>query len=341
MRKRILTAILALVMCLGLALPAFAASDLTGGQLFAYEDGGWGNGPSLTLKGVTGERAVDLQLSYCYDVEVGGSLVLDMPYPAGMNRTYTIMPAGVYISPDFTDSLDNGQDWDLPAAAQGGVFDETSGKTQYVYNFTESDMGQLDGYDKAIYMHISWDEASDPNADYADDSGSVFFLIHVVPAETSTPAQPSAPSAPAQTVTAAPTSAPVLVDGKNISFDAYEINDNNYFKLRDLAYVLNGTGKQFGIEWNGEANAISLTSGAAYTAVGGEMTSKGAGSQTATPTTSKILLDGKEVSFTAYEIGGNNYFKLRDVGAAFNFGVDWNGETGTISIDTSKSYTPG
>ena len=63
--------------------------------------------------------------------------------------------------------------------------------------------------------------------------------------------------------------------------------------------------------------------------------------QTAVPTSAKILLDGREVSFTAYEIGGNNYFKLRDVGEAFDFGVDWDEAAQTIKIDTSKGYTAG
>ncbi|MDR2360440.1 MAG: hypothetical protein LBD85_04050, partial [Oscillospiraceae bacterium] len=124
---------------------------------------------------------------------------------------------------------------------------------------------------------------------------------------------------------AKPTASAVLVDGESVVFDAYNIGDNNYFKLRDLAYTLNGSPKQFEVGWDGANNAIALTSGKAYTSAGGEMEGKGAGDKTATPTTSKITLDGKEVSLTAYNIGGNNYFKLRDIGAAFDFGVDWDG----------------
>ena len=138
---------------------------------------------------------------------------------------------------------------------------------------------------------------------------------------------------------ATPTASTVLVNGQNVAFDAYEINGNNYFKLRDLAYTLNGTEKQFAVGWDGAANAISLASGQPYTTVGGEMTGKGGGTKTPTPTSSKILLDGEEVSFTAYVIEGNNYFKLRDIGAAFNFGIDWDGTKNTIVIDTSKGYT--
>ena len=70
------------------------------------------------------------------------------------------------------------------------------------------------------------------------------------------------------------------------------------------------------------------------------MKGKGAGNKTPTPTNSKIYLDGKEVKFTAYNIEDNNYFKLRDIGAAFDFGVDWDGANDTIVIDTSIVYTP-
>lgn len=139
--------------------------------------------------------------------------------------------------------------------------------------------------------------------------------------------------------TATPTSSTVLVNGKSVSFDAYTIDGNNYFKLRDLAYILSGTAKQFEVEWDGGNNAIRLTSGKSYTSVGGEMDSKGTGSKTATPTTSTVHIDGVKVNLTAYTIDGNNYFKLRDIGQAFNFGVDWDGAKNTILIDTSKGYT--
>ena len=140
-------------------------------------------------------------------------------------------------------------------------------------------------------------------------------------------------------VTATPTASTVLFNGNNISFDAYRIEDNNYFKLRDLAYVLNGTSKQFSVGWDDATDAILLQSQLPYETVGSEMEAKGAGDKNAEPTTSKIYLDGIEVQFTAFRIEGNNYFKLRDIGATFNFGVDWIGERDTIAIDTSKGYS--
>jgi hypothetical protein len=147
------------------------------------------------------------------------------------------------------------------------------------------------------------------------------------------------PAATAGALQATPTPFAVTVDGKTAAFDAYNIEGANYFKLRDLAYTLSGTPKQFGVGWDSAYNAIRLTSGQAYIPVGGEMTKKDNDIKTAAPTSARIFLDGKEVFFTAYTIDGSNYFKLRDIGRAFNFGVVWDSAGQTIAITTSGGYT--
>ncbi len=141
---------------------------------------------------------------------------------------------------------------------------------------------------------------------------------------------------PPKTGTAAVTTSKVLVDGKQVAFEAYNINSNNYFKLRDIAMALNGTAKGFEVAWDGKNNAISLTPGKAYTAVGGELavSAKPTAKQAAL-STSKIYLDGEEIQLTAYTIGGNNYFKLRDFEQAIGIVVGWDQKTNTVSIDTS------
>lgn len=144
---------------------------------------------------------------------------------------------------------------------------------------------------------------------------------------------------PAAAATAKPTSAKVMVNGKQVAFDAYEINDNNYFKLRDIAKVLTGSEKQFEVTWNESAKSIELKPGTAYTEVGGELETGKARQQTAKLSTAKVYLNGAAADLTAYNISDNNYFKLRDLGRQLNFGVDWDGNTQSISIDTSKGYT--
>lgn len=142
------------------------------------------------------------------------------------------------------------------------------------------------------------------------------------------------------TVTAVPTSSAVLVNGGSVSFTAYNINGSNYFKLRDLAAALNGSAKQFNVSFDSALNAIKVTSSSAYTAVGGELVAPhSSASASATATTSAVYLNGSSISVTAYNISNNNYFKLRDLAAAINFGVSFNSATNTIAIDTSSGYT--
>lgn len=144
----------------------------------------------------------------------------------------------------------------------------------------------------------------------------------------------------AQNAVATPTASKVVVDGETIAFDAYLIDGNNYFKLRDVAQVLSGSDKQFEVTWDGAKNAINLISGQSYTSVGGELAAGSGANQTATPTSSTIYLNGKQINLTAYTIQGNNYFKLRDLGQTFDFGVGWDGANNTVTIDTSTGYTP-
>lgn len=137
-------------------------------------------------------------------------------------------------------------------------------------------------------------------------------------------------------VTAVPTASAVLVNGRKVAFDAYNINGSNYFKLRDLAFTLSGTGAQFDVVWSQDQGAVLMTSGKSYTPVGGEMRTGSSASQTAALNSSIVYLDGRAVNPMAYTILGSNYFKLRDIGQLFNFGVEWDGRQ--ITIDTSRPY---
>lgn len=158
----------------------------------------------------------------------------------------------------------------------------------------------------------------------------------VVPDGSSPAAAPeiSVTAPPEITLTAAPTPSNVYVDGTLVNFDAYKINNSNYFKLRDLASVLSGTGAKFQIQWDQQATAIRITNGQAYTAEGGEMKGKGSSLKAAKPCEAAIFIDGEAVALSAYEIDGYNYFKLRDVGQAVGFSVEWDSDTNDIHIMT-------
>lgn len=53
---------------------------------------------------------------------------------------------------------------------------------------------------------------------------------------------------------------------------------------------------------------------------------------TATPSTQRFYVDGKQTQLEAYAINGSNYVKLRDVGEAVGFQVSYDGSTNSIYI---------
>ena len=139
-------------------------------------------------------------------------------------------------------------------------------------------------------------------------------------------------------VPASPTASKVTVNGEAKAFEAYNINSNNYFKLRDIAYVLNGTDASFSVGWDGAANSIALVKGEAYAPTGSEMKVSGTKDiKDAVESTSAILIDGQKAALKAYTIKGNNYFKLRDLGTALGFNVGWDNASQTISITSAPS----
>lgn len=138
---------------------------------------------------------------------------------------------------------------------------------------------------------------------------------------------------------AKPTANTILVDGANKEFDAYNISNNNYFKLRDVATAVNGSDKQFEVSFDQTQNAINLISNKAYVPVGGEMAKGDGTAKVAKLSTATICKDGKDIKLTAYTINNNNYFKLRDLAKAFDIGVTYDKATGNIGIDTTIPYT--
>lgn len=59
----------------------------------------------------------------------------------------------------------------------------------------------------------------------------------------------------------------------------------------------------------------------------------------ATLSTNRILVDGQEVRLTAYNINGNNYVMLRDVGKTVGFEVYWDGNAKCVQVESGKPYT--
>jgi len=206
-----------------------------------------------------------------------------------------------------------------------------AGDNDQVYNDAVFSVKQISIYSVSIVNTATKKEA--PQVVLSrDDIANAAPSPSPVPSPTPAPAAPPAPAAltPAK---AAPTSSTCLVNGSPVAFGAYNIDGYNYFKLRDLAYTLKDTSCMFNLDYDSGTNTISITNWQPYIPTGGELSATDGAVKTANPTTSKVLLDGKEIHLTAYNIGGNNYFKLRDICDALNISVNYDAATNTILID--------
>lgn len=83
-------------------------------------------------------------------------------------------------------------------------------------------------------------------------------------------------------------------------------------------------GKDVAMMLTGAVLGASLVGGAAAAGVMAE------------PTWQKIFVNGEQVSMTAYNIAGNNYVKLRDIGKEVGFNVYWDNG---VRIDSDAEYT--
>lgn len=131
------------------------------------------------------------------------------------------------------------------------------------------------------------------------------------------------------------------VDGKTVKTEVYNIDGSNYFKLRDIAMILKETQSGFSVDYDSGSRMISLSSGSDYLPVGGELKTGVDRSASCVPSPQKLLVNGKDAQVTAYNIGGNNFFKLRDLGNLLSFYVGYREDTKTAVVlsDVSIRHT--
>lgn len=132
---------------------------------------------------------------------------------------------------------------------------------------------------------------------------------------------------------------PLSLDGRVVTLQSYNIDGSNYFKLRDLALLLSGTQARFSVDYDSVTRAITLTGGQPYAPVGGEGELLPEQNLQVRPSSMELSVNGLTYTVTAYNIGGNNYFKLRDLGWMLDFGVAYDAQQRIILLDPSAGYS--
>ena len=135
-------------------------------------------------------------------------------------------------------------------------------------------------------------------------------------------------------ISATVSDAKVLVNGEETSVKGYNVNNTNYFKIRDIAMILRSTSAKFNIEYLSDDNAIDIVPGADYVSNGTELVDDAAGAIEAVENDMPIYVNGRSTAITAYNINGSAYFKIRDIADAVGFEVQWDGDAQSINLVT-------
>ncbi len=121
----------------------------------------------------------------------------------------------------------------------------------------------------------------------------------------------------------------LIINDKLIDAEAYTLNDNNYFKLRDIIKGLSDTGEITDIIYDQNTGEVEIVDGKEYS--GGE-SNKNTDKQSlrVVEANQKVKYNGNYSNLTGLNINDNNYVKLRDISQLLNKKVLFDMNTQTI-----------
>lgn len=126
----------------------------------------------------------------------------------------------------------------------------------------------------------------------------------------------------------------IKVNGTKVKMEAYNIDGNTYYKLRDIAMLMKDTGSEFGIEFDNTVKLVSATVPGSYTPVGGELKTGTNKAKSCIVSPWAMQVNGITVRCYVYSFQNNNFFKLRDLGTALGFNVGYDDSSRTVTIDS-------
>ena len=346
MKKKALSLALALVMCLGLMAVPVLAADIPG-----YDMSDPAGRFTLTR---TGDGSLVKEKATLHWEESEHDHVINSHYLIAPDTSWTLSNVGAVTNDDFYNHVTVSVE---PYFKQEGIYRESP----IVFLTNNGDFAS--GYEKWEAPNVPLSSGESLTFTWADikagldtlgrPEGASEDVIYVIEIDSSNyltqyyymvrdgsgTTTSTEPQQPAGNATASPTNDKLEVNGAAADPTVYKINGSNYFKIRDVAALLNGTEKQFAVGYDGEKNAVTATTGQGYAKQSGDLAgaAKG-GDQSAAASNDAIYVNGEKITAEVYKINGSNYFKLRDLGKALDFYVGWSAERG-MYIETDKPYS--
>ena len=342
MKKKTLSLALALAVCLGLTVPVFAdrGYDFSG---YDENDENWDYNYNYSANGYTDPAAENVNFSVTpigvakirwvsssYTREFT-AYVFDQDCTVTRKDGLPLVNVDVQADEGCSGPINSSYWWPYERIKFAGL--NANDDSGCAYSF-ESEYASADEYDPSPFMisKKSIDSAFPYELEWATGTVVEYRPLSTQP---TTPAQPEQPAG----ATASPTNDSLTCDGAAQNPTVYKIGGSNYFKIRDVAAMLDGTEKQFAVGYDGQLKSVTATTGQGYAKQPGDLAGAPAGgNKTAEISSDTIYVNGEKVDAEVYKIDGSNYFKLRDLGKALDFYVGWSQERG-VYIETDKSYS--
>ncbi len=135
-------------------------------------------------------------------------------------------------------------------------------------------------------------------------------------------------------VKAVPSNNKIYVNGKALELPAYNIENENHVRLRDVAFALKDTELELNVLKDGRTYIM----GQSYKPIGGELAPVSKKWVMANKVYSKIDDLDYNAETNAYQIMNEYFFPVRYLAGQLGFKITYNAETNTINFDTAKTF---
>lgn len=132
----------------------------------------------------------------------------------------------------------------------------------------------------------------------------------------------------------------LIVNGEKTDIVSYRIGDEDYFSIFDIARLVQDTPMCFDVKYHPQTKSYTIVLGTTPSEER-DFIDKIAENPTATETTQllSVFCDLELVFPKSYEIEGNHYFSINDIGRIINFHVEYSEDGKSVSINTGALYT--